>query len=586
MASVPRPPIGPEDLTPPPSAEAMQGVLGPLAPVPTPTPFNLPVAPIRNPAQPHGPIGPLPQISNPIDVAPPPSAQTPTVNTPLSVTPQFAPPNLPGYGPAPGLPAPPVPPGLQQQSVPPESINPELTTGTGVSAEQLATSGVPAQQQKAYEGFMKRWAIPEFKKPSAMSEQEFNTGIAPPPSAENIKAAQTMEGAGGVDNDQISNLAKMVSKQKGAEQQLYTAIADAALGLASPESIATMVSAELGGTAIQGLVNSPKVVNIISKLPGTANIRQAVDFAARNAIPGAFVGMAGKQGVEAAQQGKPVDAAVNALIAVAGALGIHADLKVVGEIHPTAPEAPGGNVYADMPGGKRAAEATAEKLEAQGQGLAGASWRDVAQRVQTENTPVTFKAGDRALTLKPLGKLKGREFFTLVDDTGKELTGGTLPTVQAWMGMNLPEIEIPGGESGSRLTVSPEGKLSSAPTPYKPALGNPAAPISGIFRDADALYQKGVDVAKNNPSFGTRKLRADTGASAEEAEAILQRLQDDGIVKRTQNARGSVVYHQIPLLFPLLFPLRRSRLSHPSQVLPPCRTAISTPSWAARPPRR
>lgn len=534
MSTVPRPPLGPNDGQPPPSPESMQGVLGPFAPTPKPTPFDLPVAPVKRPDLTQGPIGRLPDVTNAIDVAPPPTPKAAPVPVPMANTPQL----IPGYGPAPGAPKPPVPAGLQPNATPPESVNPELTTGTGVPAESFANSGILADQQAAYESFMKRWALPKLNRPAPIDPNA-------PPTPDQVTAAHGMEGAAGMglSEEQISNLAKGVAAQQGAQRELYTAIADAAIGLASPESIATIATAELGGAGIQAIANSPRAVALISKLPGAANIRKAVDIAARNAVPAAFTAAAGKQSVQAAQAGEPVDAAVNALIAVAGMLGIHTDVKAVGATHPIAPTAEG--AYAGPVAGKRGAQATAEALETQGQGLAAQSWRDVAAQVQTENKPVTFKAGDQNLRLKPVGKLKGREFFTLVDETGKELSGGTLPTVQAWMGMNLPEAKVPGPESGTRATIT-GGQASVAAAPTVPGgIAAPARPLREIFRDADALDAKIREIAASRGSFGNSTIQKATGQNYGDIAAALDRLTAAGTLKRAQNKTGGVVYHAV-----------------------------------------
>jgi len=85
---------------------------------------------------------------------------------------------------------------------------------------------------------------------------------------------------------------------------------------------------------------------------------------------------------------------------------------------------------------------------------------------------------------------------------------------------------------------SAQGQQVNVPMSATPAM-NATGPTS------DPLYQQVSAIARNNPSFGSAKIQRETGASHANISAALERLVGEGAIKRTQNARRSVVYHAL-----------------------------------------
>ncbi|MDP9113429.1 MAG: hypothetical protein M3O20_07080 [Acidobacteriota bacterium] len=86
---------------------------------------------------------------------------------------------------------------------------------------------------------------------------------------------------------------------------------------------------------------------------------------------------------------------------------------------------------------------------------------------------------------------------------------------------------------------SPQGPQVNVPMSATPAM-NANGPTSS------SLYQRVTDISRANPSFGSAKIQRETGARHADIAAALDRLVNEGAIKRTQNARRSVVYHATP----------------------------------------
>lgn len=103
---------------------------------------------------------------------------------------------------------------------------------------------------------------------------------------------------------------------------------------------------------------------------------------------------------------------------------------------------------------------------------------------------------------------------------------------------SLPQVTGP-TEVQPQTPPAPQGPQVNVPMAVTPAM-NSNGPTSA------PLYQQVADIARSNPSFGTAKIQRETGANHADISAALERLVGEGAIKRTQNARRSVVYHAIP----------------------------------------
>ncbi len=340
-----------------------------------------------------------------------------------------------------------------------------------------------------------------------------------------------------------------------AEKIAY-GLARTSLGLLSPESLATMVAAQGAGSFLPALANSPQIVALISKLPGNPLlVRQAIDFASRHAVTGAFTGRAaygaGKSGYQAItgpadeRTQNLIDAGANVILGGLGAYGIGKGVMAVSELHPPAPETP--TAYEGIPPGpspqvKAQAPGMAQALEQQGQGLAAQSWRDIANHGRSD-LPYDIDAGGRRLTIQP-DPAKPTEFVKLVDpETGQTLTAGRPAAVRSWIDMNVVQTR-PNPQGGGALSVG-GGTAEAAAVPRQAVLGRPAAPISQVFQQQDVTYQAAKDLVPSLPSFGRNLLARKLGITPAEADPLLSRLVADKIVNRAQNKTGGVVYSPI-----------------------------------------
>ena len=373
-------------------------------------------------------------------------------NAPEEETQAFPEARIPSYGAAPGVRAPRVP-GLDAPSaaVPQQKpattgpgmtfgtpVSPELTMGTGFTPEQFEGSAALKQQQDAYESFMKRWALPKLPR----------VGQQKP----NIPGAAAMEGVAGspISEEDIKGLAELVAKQppNSDTANLLIGFGDAALGLISPENLATMIGAGYGAGAIKAAANAPRVIRALEQMGAGANIKKALDIASRSAVPAAFSAQAGKQAVEAAKQGEPVDALVNLTLAASGALGVRETAKRVSEAYPTPAEK----------ATARGAAATAKGLAKTGENLAASEWAKAVKIDvgEYEGSPahVQFK-----------GIKKGKPNFDLVDTKSGEVRGnGTYDEIQDLL-HGKPTV----AEEPKPITPGSEGPAAETETPPTPS---------------------------------------------------------------------------------------------------------------------
>lgn len=364
---------------------------------------------------------------------------------------------IPGYGTVPGVPRPKVP-GLEptpatpaaNTKLPPQptGVNPELTTGTGFTPADFA------EQQKsidaAHDAFMQRWALPNFQKKQ--------TNPNAPATPGEVASALGAEGASGVglSPEQLNTFAKGVAQAHTDQQNFLTSVGDAAVGLASPENVATVLTAEFGGVALKAAANTPKVVAVLDSMPGGATIKKGLDIATRAAVPAVFGTQAASQSVAAAKAGQPTDAAINAIFAAASLLGVHEAVSDTAGAYPTPAE------KASTPSGQAAA--TAKAYAAAGENLKASEW------VKAVKVDVGDFNGAPAY-VNFTGVKNGEPHFDLVDKTSGEVhASGTHQEIQ-------DILKGPQAEPTAGVAPAPAAQVGAGPAATPPT-ATPEPPVT------------------------------------------------------------------------------------------------------------
>lgn len=510
LASVQRPPANPDLLTPPSPDEPTPATMvapaglprslggGDLPPA-APTPFNLPAQPLKKPIAPSGPIGPLPDVTAPTEFKPaelqneaPPA---PTVKV----------------APSPLFQAMPIDPttGKPHLFTPPPPAGPEVS-----AARRAAQSAGGPVRPNSQGGTTNPWDVAKTMARGPRSVEEM--GFPPP---------------------------------KDAMEGIQHGLLNASLGLISPESIATTLAAGGVAHALSGLVNTPMGVDLISKLPGNPDlIRKAVDLASKMAVPAAFTAQNVKQGAQAIpgifygatpaeRATKATEAATNVLLGAAGMWGMRQGAKLASELHPPAPETvtpayEGAPTSVPTPEARAAAPEVAQVLEQSGQRLAAKSWKELADWGATSSKPFQVQAGDQTITFEPVGK----GYVRAINQNGEVIraASGSIEQAKSWLDQNVV-----------RAKANPEGGGGVS-------IGSGAAELADIPQVAvtqaapKSLYDRAIEIADSQPSFGASAIQRQLGIKLPEANALLGRLVTEGVIKQTTNGKGSTVYHRLP----------------------------------------
>lgn len=524
LANVQRPPVN-SDIAAPPSPEepTPAGVVAPPGlprslgggdlPPAQPTPFNLPAQPIRKPMASAGPIGPLPQVTAPTDFEQPALQNQPPT--------------------APQVPVPAMPP---EQAASVARRRAESAGGPGPTS----TPVIPAEQATSPE--WKLAAKTFLNTPKSVQD----LGI-PPPAPGDV--------AGGM-------------KQ---------GLLNASLGFISPENVAITLATAGLAQAFTGLVNSARGVEIISKLPGNPElVRKVADLASKFAVPGA---LAAKQGVQTAEDvygvfsaptpaeraSKASQAALDLLLGASQVWGLQRGVREVASNHPPAladvPEAyAGAPTKVPAPGVQEAAPAQAANLEQAGQRLAAKSWRELGDWGATSNKPFQVQAGDQTLTFEPVGK--GYVRATNQDGEVIRAASGSIEQAKSWLDQNVVRSKA-NPEAGGGLSMG-SGAIEPAEIKQVAVAGQPAK----------SLYDRAVEIAESQPSFGASAIQRQLGLKYADANALMGRLVNEGVIKQATNAKGATVYHRIPQPPPS---------AEPAAVTAPAISPTTTPGPAPAP---
>jgi len=129
----------------------------------------------------------------------------------------------------------------------------------------------------------------------------------------------------------------------------------------------------------------------------------------------------------------------------------------------------------------------------------------------------------------------------------------TAPPPQTTLDLPIKPLRKP-PQQAQTIGPLPPVTAPSETTPINPrpqlgqqvAVPMSATPAMNAGPTSDPLYQRVSDIARTNGSFGTAKIQRETGARHADISAALERLVNEGAIKRTQNARRSVVYHAVP----------------------------------------
>lgn len=268
--------------------------------------------------------------------------------------------------------------------------------------------------------------------------------------------------------------------------EIGTSVAKAVGGLVSPESIAIMTGAELGGAGLELAANSAKVVKALENVPHPELVLKAVALAAKNAIPVSFIANQLKASYDAAKQGEVGDAVVNGLFAVAGILGVKGSAeRTTAEFPPTpTPEA---KAKAAETGGiatpqvtPEQAQAAATELKKGGQRLAAKAWENLDR-----SQPVPITVSGQQYYLKPPVITKSGAYNELVDAQGNTAVGGSGEVVRGWI--NQRGGNVGGLVSKTTPTLGPAGvamapaeTLTAVPTQV-PAAQAQVAAVGSVY---------------------------------------------------------------------------------------------------------